>query len=144
MTATLERPTTTLHASSNIDVSMNSQYKGNCMYFQFKGTFDKSASESATKIWKDEFEKNPFKQYKHIWDCTQMKDFHFDAKKAWTDTLAKYEPRIDVIYVVSESIVIRGAARLMTKLSKYDLKIFKSISEMYHYDQATEDYTNLF
>ena len=136
MTETLERESIMLLNSINVDVSINPKYSGNCMYFQFKGTFDKNASEKATKVWSDEFQKNPTKNYKHIWDCTEMKDFHFDAKNAWSETLSKFESRIDIIYVVSESIVIRGAARLMTKFSSYNLKVFKSIGEMYHFDQT--------
>jgi hypothetical protein len=124
--------------SPNVDVSINPRYRGNCMYFQFKGTFDKNASQKSTKAWETEFGSNPTKKYKHIWDCTQMKDFDLDAKKSWSDTLEKFESRIEVIYVVSESIIIRGAARLMTKFSRYNLKVFKTVGEMYHFDQASD------
>lgn len=136
MPVTNEKQSLVLLNSANVDVSIDPRYRDNCMYFQFKGTFDKEASEKATRVWMKEFESNSHKKYKHIWDCTQMKDFHFDAKNSWSETLTKYESRIEVIYVVSESIVIRGAARLMTKFSKYNLKVFKTIGEMYHFDQS--------
>jgi hypothetical protein len=138
MPLTQEMQPTVLLNSPNVDVSINPRYGGNCMYFQFKGTFDKNASEKSTKAWREEFESNPTTRYKQIWDCTQMKDFHFDAKNSWSDTLSKFESRIDVIYVVSESIIIRGAARLMTKFSKYNLEVFKTVGEMYHFDQAAD------
>lgn len=136
MTELIDDEVKVLLNSQGVDVSMNPRFGKHCMYFQFKGTFDKKASELSTQAWTDEFEKNPDATYKHVWDCTNMKDFNYDAKKSWTDTLSKFENRIDEIYVVADSIIIRGAARLMTKFSRYDMKIFKTVAEMYAYAQG--------
>lgn len=120
----------TLLCSANVDVLINRKYGEHCMHFKFKEQFNKEASSLATKAWTDQFEKDPDTTFTHIWDCTRMKEFDYDAKDAWLQTLSKYSARIEHIYVVSDSILFRGAARVMSKLSKLNLEACKSFEEM--------------
>lgn len=119
-----------LLSSSNVDVTLDTRYGENCMYFAFKGKFSTEASKLATKAWIEEFESNPTRKYTHLWDCTKMDDFDFDAKNDWMKALSNYSHQIEYITVVSNSVLIRGAARVMSKFSKLDLRIFKALEEL--------------
>lgn len=101
-----------------------------CLYFTFKGAFTKEASKNATEVWIHEFDRNPMGRYTVIWDCMSMSDFDMGAKNYWMETLAAYSRRIDTVIIVSDSILIRGAARLMAKFSQLNIELCKSPKEL--------------
>lgn len=119
----------TLLNSPNVDITIDTRYGESCMYFTFNGKFSKEASRLSTEAWIKEFENNPTRTYSHLWDCTGMNDFDFDAKNDWMKTLSNYSHQIEYITVVSDSVLIRGAARVMSKFSKLDLRVLKSLDE---------------
>ena len=121
---------TNLLDSSNVDVSINPAFGSNCMYFKFKGTFTSEAAEEAIRIWTEEFESNPSKKFSHLWDCDEMEKFEMEAKRKWMNALAQHNDQIDHICIVASSIVIRGAARIMSNFTKLKLRIFKSLEEL--------------
>ena len=127
---TIEVETLTLLDSPNVDVSINPELGENCMHFKFKGKFTTEASALSTKAWIKEFEDNKDKVYTHLWDCTQMSDFDFDAKNNWVKTLADYSSQINKIAIVSNSILIRGTARVMSKFSKLRLLTYRSFEDV--------------
>lgn len=116
--------------TESIDVVKNHKYGENCLHFVFKGRFTKEASSQATEAWKNEFNSNQEKRYTLIWDCTHMKNFDFDANNEWRRTLSTYTNQIDHIYLVSEAVLIRGAARIMSNVANLNLDAFKSIDEI--------------
>ncbi len=118
--------------SPNVDITIDPRFGENCIHFKFKERFSKEASVQATEAWTDEFERNPDLNYTQIWDCSDMKDFEYSARDEWMQTLSKYSNRIKYVSVVSDSVLIRGAARLMSKFSRLDLRTFKSIDELYN------------
>ena len=125
-----EIETQSLLDSPSVDVAINPQFGESCMHFRFKGKFTKEASVVSTKAWIKEFESNNDRIYTHLWDCTDMTDFDFDAKDSWMKTLESYSRQIDKIAIVSNSILIRGAARVMSKFTKLNLLVFRSIEEV--------------
>lgn len=128
----------TLLSSPSVDISFNPKYGKRCLHFSFKGKFSKEASFLCSKAWSEEFDKNPDKQYVHIWDCEQMTDFDFDAKDVWLEMLFKYKYQIESVWLASNSLFIRGAARVMSKFSSLNLKIYRSIEEIESKSKVSE------
>lgn len=100
------------------------------MRFVFKGHFNQEICQAATSVWSQKFDSQPNESYDLLWDCTQMDGFDYDARNDWMETMTRYSERINSIHVVSNSILIRGAARVMGKFTKYDMKVYKTLEEL--------------
>ncbi|MEQ9403994.1 MAG: hypothetical protein RIM99_10430 [Cyclobacteriaceae bacterium] len=119
----------TLLSSPDVEVKVEFLNNTECLVFEFRGHFSREVCENATKAWKNYFDEQMKNEFVIVWDCLQMDGFDYDAKNEWAETLSKYADRIRTINVISSSVLIRGAARLMGKFSKYDLRVFKSYEE---------------
>lgn len=117
-----------LLAADTVDVSFNSRFD-KCLLFTFKGTLTQKDGHLAIQIWSEIFEGSDEK-YTLIWNCSKMDGFERAARSEWTETLQKWPERIDKIFLISDSIIIRGAARLMLKLFHIELIPVKSESEL--------------
>jgi len=100
------------------------------LHFTFKNKFTEHASEIATKEWSDCCKRNPEKKFVHIWDCQSMSGFDKKAKDLWMEHMKKLNDQTDRIILVSDNILIRGAARIMSKFTKLHLEVYKDIGEM--------------
>ncbi|MEQ9467453.1 MAG: hypothetical protein RLN88_08580 [Ekhidna sp.] len=100
------------------------------LHFGFKNKFSEDMSLKATDIWAKFCDDNPSKRFIHIWDCQSMTGFDNSAKKRWMDHLDKYSGQTEKIILVSDNIIIRGAARIMSKMTKHHLNVYKSLPEM--------------
>lgn len=132
LTTIINHMTTTLEAgiAPSIDQDVISLKGKQCLRFEFKGHFNQEICHAATEAWSKRFEEKSDESFDLLWDCTQMDGFDYDAKNDWVETLGKYADRINSIYVVSDSVLIRGAARVMGKFSKYDMRVFKAMDEL--------------
>lgn len=115
---------------AHVDLRSRNIRGEDCLEFVFQGHFDKALCESVTQAWTQKFEQHPGTEYSLVWNCLEMDGFDIDAKNEWANTLSRFADRIKIIYVVSGSVLIRGAARLMGKFSKYDLQVVKSFDEL--------------
>ncbi len=59
-----------------------------------------------------------------------MTGFDNSAKKRWMDCMDRYSAQTEKIILISDNILIRGAARLMSKVTKHKLNVYKAVSEM--------------
>ncbi len=116
--------------SPAVDIEKGIYNSSQFIYFTFKGNFNREASRVAIEAWVKEFETNQRGTYQMVWDCMEMKDFDIRAKNDWMEALAANSIRVDTIFIVSDSILIRGAARLMAKFSKLNIQVCKSYEEL--------------
>lgn len=106
-------------------VSDNQQF----LVFEFCNHFSKQAAKDACDVW-TAFHVNQQKSAIHIWNCRRMSGFDMGAKKVWMNKMKEFGPLIERIVLVSDMILIRGAARLMSKFSSHPLAVYKSVQEM--------------
>ncbi len=101
------------YTSSNIDID-SGHYQGEpSLYFKFKGKFTETASRDSTRAWHQEMDTNPLTHYVFIWDCEDMGGFEISARKLWYEYMSLHKHQIDRVVVISGSILIRNAARVM-------------------------------
>lgn len=100
------------------------------LHFTFKDRFTTHASKVATKEWNECCRRDPNRQYIHIWDCQGMTGFDKEAKDLWLEHMKKLDDQTRKIILVSDNIVIRGAARLMSKVSNFRLEVYKNYGDI--------------
>lgn len=107
--------------------------KGNQHYlqFDFEGDLTKPIAEDGIRQWKTEIEKLGAGQKTHlIFNCLHMNGFETEARKQWQEAMKQFKPQIQDVWVVSENVFIRGAAKTMGLLAGYNIKACKSIAEV--------------
>lgn len=113
-------PQLDIHILKNMDTNKN------CLYFKFKGKFTQQTSEASTKAWTSFMEEQPNVDFEFVWDCKEMDGFDVSARKVWYDAMQKYKVRIDKVYVISNSLMIRSAAKVMLQLFGISSQIGRS------------------
>ncbi len=97
--------------------------------FTFKGKLTLYTCEEACYAIVGVKEVDPSTSYTHIWNCENMTGFDQKAKKRWMHTMDEMQRQIAEVWLISDKMLIRGAARLMSKFSEHQLKTFKSLDE---------------
>lgn len=100
------------------------------LHFGFRNKFSEDMSVKATGVWAKFCDENPNQKFTHIWDCQSMTGFDNSAKKRWMEHLDKYDNQTEKIILVADNIIIRGAARIMSKMTKHKLDVYKSLPDM--------------
>ncbi len=98
----------------------------NCMHFVFKGKFSVATSISASACWSNLLSENPNIHYDFIWDCTQMTGFELQARKEWYNAIQKHKNQIKKVYVISDKLMIRSAAKVMLQFFGIKSQIARS------------------
>lgn len=115
--------------STNIDIFTDDYQGENSLYFKFKGKFTEEASALSTNAWHQELKKNPFGNYVFIWDCENMNGFEMAARKLWYEYMSLHKNQISRVVVISGSIIIRNAARVMLEFFGLHSTVLKSIHQ---------------
>lgn len=118
----------TIHKNEHVEIKKFYEHGKNFLVFSFKGKFTEEASKQACEIWKKTLNTSP--SFIHIWDCEQMTGFDQNAKKQWMLCMNESHNQTEEIWLIADNILIRGAARLMSKFSKHQLKPFKNMDEI--------------
>lgn len=115
-----------LLSSKNVDVHVERRLDTPCITFIFKGKFTQEASELSTQAWQEHFTNHPNQKFAMIWDCQQMTGFEMSARREWLKHMHILYKQIDRVIVISDSVLIRGAARLMLKLFSFKSELYES------------------
>ena len=101
--------------SPDLDIQLirNTESNNLCIYFNFKGKFSQQTSKSATETWASYMNENPTGQFEFVWDCTHMTGFEIQARKEWYNAMQNHKSRITKVYVISDKLMIRSAAKVM-------------------------------
>ena len=114
-----------LFKSKNLVIEEKKLDEVNYLYFNFKGKFTEEVSVNSCKKWSKKLNLS-LEKYVQVWNCLEMDDFEFNAKNEWLNTLKLTKGKISKIIVISDKIMIRGAARLMLKLMSFESEIVRS------------------
>ncbi|MEO9484365.1 MAG: hypothetical protein ABJG47_12990 [Ekhidna sp.] len=113
-----------------VEVKKFSQNSHNYLHFTFNGKFTHELSSDAIDEWKSQCKMNPSEKFVHIWDCQNMSGFDKQAKDLWMEQMNSLYDQTERIVLVSDNIIIRGAARLMSRFTKHTLCAYRTLVEM--------------
>ncbi|MBS1487770.1 MAG: hypothetical protein JST43_09285 [Bacteroidetes bacterium] len=103
----------------------------NYIQFDFEGDLTHRVAQDGIRQWENEMGKLAEGQKINLlFNCVSMLGFETEARKQWQEIMKKFKPQIENVWVISESIFIRGAARTMGMLTGYNIKSCRSISEV--------------
>ena len=122
----------TIFQSGDLSIEVAPDATPQALIFKFPAQFTSDICDSAIEVW-SQFCDDSDKPYHHVWDCSGMTSFEMAAKKSWQRQMDKCANSIDHISLISDVVISisRGAARLMSKFVKLDLKVFKNLSELH-------------
>lgn len=117
-------------SSLHLDIIDYSEIIPECFYFKFKGKFTEDASIAGGKAWDLAFETTPNIECHLIWDGSEMSGFEIGAREEWYRAINRNRKKIGEITVISNSVFVRGTARVMLEYFNIDHKMLKSFSEL--------------
>jgi len=112
-----------------VDVNFISKNNKQYLQFDFPSHLDEVSAANAIKRWNEMMKPNAGK-ISIIYNCAKMTGFATDARRIWQDTMKSHKNQIDVIWLVSDNIFIRGAAKTMGLLTGFPIKVTKSLGEI--------------
>lgn len=101
------------------------------LQFDFEGDLKETIALDSIQQWKDEMSKLlPGQKINLIFNCRKMSGFETEARKHWQETMKLFKGQISDVWVVSENIFIRTAAKTMGLLTGFNMKACNSVSEV--------------
>ena len=97
-----------------------------CLKFTFQESFVANDAESAITEWRDALKTKPGERIVHIWDCLAMKDYEQQARTAWSEACKEFSGQIDRIWVVTNSLLIKMGATVISVFSSLNISVVKS------------------
>lgn len=97
-----------------------------CLYFTFEGIFEVNAAKEAIKKWEEEHDKKKNKKVVLVFNCSAMQDWHPMARTLWQNSIANLKNKIEEIWVVYNSPVIRAGAHMISLFTSSKVQIVKS------------------
>ena len=101
-----------------------------CLKFTFRGHLSGEDSTRAIREWRQAFQTMDGKSFTLIWDCLHMGGYDHDARTAWTRTLVEMKPKIEAIWLVTTSPIVKMGAKVMGMFSGLTIHIVKSEDEI--------------
>lgn len=120
-----------IYTSDSLDIKESLDSGHNVLEFTFKGHFTEMASKRGGEFWSQVFDEDPSRNFELIWDCTDMSGFDPKARKEWYNCIQSYKHRIDLVHVVSKSLIIRGAAKVMMEYFRIKSNMVRSYDEIF-------------
>lgn len=110
---------------------VNVNWVGNYEFlsFTFPQVLDKKSADAAIKAWDHEFALQP-SRVDLIWDCTDMNDYDPVARMNWQKALTAHKGQINTIYLISDSAMIRAAAKIFSLFVGVSIKPVKCMDEV--------------
>lgn len=99
------------------------------LVFTFPDVLSKKAAEKAIAEWDTHFDQRPT-QVDLVWDCKEMCDYEPMARILWQKAMSRHKVQIGMIYLISESQVIRAAAKLLALFVKIHIKPVRSWTDV--------------
>ena len=120
------------YKSPELDIQIINTEAVNKIYidFTFKGKFTTQASINGSEEWTSIMDQHPDKSIDFIWNCLDMTGFEIEARKEWYKSMQKYKKSIKKVYVVSDKIMIRSAAKVMLQFFGIPAGISRSLDEL--------------
>ncbi|MEO9485438.1 MAG: hypothetical protein ABJG47_18405 [Ekhidna sp.] len=118
--------------SPQLDIqSIKTTHTGSqCLYFKFKQKLTQEASKAGSQAWSQYMNEEAGSSFEFVWDCLEMTGFELQARKEWYNTIQNHKNQIAKVYVVSDKLMIRSAAKVMLQFFGIPSKITRSDNEL--------------
>lgn len=100
------------------------------MKFTFKGNFSEQDARTAVENWRQTFAAKPQDKIILIWDCLEMHDYDQQARTLWQNACKELKSQIDVIWVLTNSILIRMGASVISVFTSLKIKVVSSENDI--------------
>ena len=101
-----------------------------CLKFTFNGKFSEEQALSGATEWRTLFDNSGEEKSILVWDCLDMTGFESSARSVWLKAIKDLKKKIDCVWVISDSKVVRAGAKVLSTLSGFKIKTVKDISEV--------------
>ena len=102
----------------------------NCLKFTFQESFGEQDAKTAIEKWREALATKPQERIVHIWDCLAMKDYEQQARAMWSDTCKDLKDQIDVIWVITNSLLIKMGATVISVFTSLNIKVVSSEADV--------------
>lgn len=97
-----------------------------CLKFTFTGKFSDQDAVAATEKWRQIFASKKQQKVILIWDCLDMHDYDQQARTLWQVACKEMKDQIDIIWVLTNSILIRMGASVISVFTSLKIKVVSS------------------
>lgn len=101
-----------------------------CLKFTFQGSFGTQDAQTAIVKWREMLASKPGERVVHIWDCLAMKDYEQQARTMWSETCKDLKDQIDIIWVVTGSLLIKMGATVISVFTSMNIKVVSSENDI--------------
>ena len=98
----------------------------NCLKFTFQEHFGEGDVESAIERWREALATKPGERIVHIWVGLAMKDYEQQARAMWSEACKDLKGQIDVIWVITNSLLIKMGATVISVFTSLNIKVVRS------------------
>ena len=102
----------------------------NCLKFTFQESFKEQDAKAAIEKWREALATRPGERIVHIWDCLGMEDYDQSARTKWSETCKDLKDQIDVIWVVTNSLLIKMGATVISVFTSLNIKVVSSEADV--------------
>ena len=98
--------------------------------FAFTGHLTVEGALAGIADWRSRLAERPAGRVVHVWDCRSMTGYDTAARVAWQGALGELRPRIEEIWLVSGSPIVRIGATVMNLVTSLRLHAVAEASEV--------------
>lgn len=113
------------------------------LYFTFDGTLTLNDATLATKKWTDIFKTKINGKITIVWNCLKMSGYEPMARSVWQKKMKELKNQIDIIWLITDSSIVKAGANIMSVFTSYEIKTVKSEDEikvnLHQYDTLPEN-----
>jgi len=80
--------------------------------------------------WRQAFDERPGREIPLIWEASSMKGYDSEARKMWQEAMSDMKDRIEVVWLVTDSSIVRMGASVMSMFSSTSINVVKSEDEI--------------
>lgn len=115
----------------NLDINFITLDNKSYLHFVFKGDLKETVAMQGIAKWKEEINKLPNNtKIDLIYNCIEMTGFETGARRNWQDAMKEFKAKSGEIWIVSDNILILGAAKTMGLLTGFNMKVCRSLSDV--------------
>lgn len=94
-----------------------------CLKFTFSGKFQEQDAIASTEKWRQLFATKKQQKIILIWDCLDMHDYDQQARTLWQNACKDMKDQIEIIWVMTNSILIRMGASVISVFTSLKIKV---------------------
>jgi hypothetical protein len=121
---------TTTNENCSFNIELYECKTEECLKFTFEGKFCEENALIGAEEWKNIFSSIGNEKSMLIWDCTKMTGYESKALSIWQNTMKELKSKIGVVWLISDSVLIRTGAKLISAFTGFKIKAVKYENEI--------------